>query len=198
MLEAFPDAPLYALWNDAPEKYDSVHESWIAETPLRRRKALALPLLPLTWRHFVPRQEVDWALVSSHLFAHHVDIRTDRGEHVPKFVYVHTPARYIWEPCLDKRGRSLPARCASALLKPLDRKRAQEAFRIAANSRFVRDRVNRTWKRDADVIYPPVDVASISGVQDWRDQLTDQQQELMAKLPEGYILGASRFVQYKR
>lgn len=99
MRESFPNAELVALWNDAPEKYRDVHESWLARTPLRRHKALSLPFQLCAWRRVVPRtDDVDWVLVSSHLFAHHVDVRTQSGERVPKYVYTHTPARYIWAP----------------------------------------------------------------------------------------------------
>lgn len=200
MMDAYPNAQLVALWNDAPEKYHNVHESWISRTPLRHHKALVLPLLPSVWRGLVPRTDsLDWVLVSSHLFAHHVSVRTTSGKPVPKYVYVHTPARYIWEPDLDARGKTLAARAASALLRPVDRHRAAEAKAIAANSEFVRQRVCRAWHReDAVVIYPPVDVDRIRAFSDWRDQLGGSETDLADSLPDGFLLGASRFVPYKR
>lgn len=199
MRQAFPEADLLALWNDAPEKYIGVHESWLARTPLRHHKAWALPLMPQVWRHVVPPTDAyDWVLVSSHLFAHHVDVHTSSGERVPKFVYTHTPARYIWEPELDERGQLLTIRGASAMLKRLDFRRAQEAIAIASNSKFVRERVRRVWKRNSSVIYPPVDVELIQSVSDWRIKLTPQELNEIESLPEEFILGASRFVPYKR
>ena len=59
----FPDADILCLWNDAPARYPAreVGETWLARTPLRRHKALALPVMPATWR--VPRRGYDWALV---------------------------------------------------------------------------------------------------------------------------------------
>ncbi len=79
-----------------------MRETWLARTPLRRHKALALPFMPITWR--LPRQTShDWTLVSSHAFAHHVRVEGDG----PKYVYVHTPARYLWAPELDQRGDNL-------------------------------------------------------------------------------------------
>lgn len=200
MREAFPDADLLALWNDAPEKYPDAQQTWLARTPLRRHKAAALPFLPATWRSVRPyayHRQHDWMLVSSHLFAHHVRPRgLDRD--IPKYVYAHTPARYIWTPELDGRGSSPVVRAAAAALKPLDRMRAQEPVKIAANSRFVRDRIRATWQRDADVIYPPVDVERIQSIADWRTQLTSDELLLLETLPNDFILGASRFVPYKR
>jgi glycosyltransferase involved in cell wall biosynthesis len=200
MRTAFPDADLLALWNDAPRKYPDAQETWLARTPLRGRKAAALPFLPGTWRRVRPylhHAQHDWLLVSSHLFAHHVRPRgADRD--IPKFVYAHTPARYIWTPELDQRGDSAAVRVAAACLKPLDRRRAQEAVKIAANSRFVRDRIRAAWQRDADVIYPPVDVERIRSVGDWRAQLGADDRRVLDGLPREFILGASRFVPYKR
>lgn len=200
MREGFPDADLFALWNDAPERYPDAQETWLARTPLRHHKALALPVLPVTWRRVRPyahHDHHDWMLVSSHLFAHHVrPVGADRD--IPKYVYAHTPARYLWTPGLDHRGDSPVVRAAAAMLKPLDRRRAQEATRIAANSKFVRERIRRTWERDADVIYPPVDVERIQSVADWRMQLQPEELRTLEGLPAEFILGASRFVPYKR
>src|SRR5256885_922448 len=87
MLEAFPAAELLCLWNDAADRFPSVkvRESWLARTPLRRNKALALPLMSRTWRR-TNISEYDWALVSSHLFAHHIAYNGRRRK-VPTFVY---------------------------------------------------------------------------------------------------------------
>jgi glycosyltransferase involved in cell wall biosynthesis len=190
----FPSADMLCLWNDAPERYGSrtVHETWLAHTPLRRHKALALPLMPPTWR--IPRRGHDWALVSSHAFAHHVNVGSPD---VPKYVYVHTPARYLWAPELDARGDNLAARLAGPPLRAVDRRAAQEATSIAANSRFVADRVQRAWGREATVIHPPVGVSWIrSGA--WRDELTDAERRVLDALPADFLLGVSRFIPYKR
>ncbi|MCP2638107.1 glycosyltransferase [Microbacterium sp. HD4P20] len=197
-VDAYPDADIFALWDDAPGRYPDhdVHETWLARTPLRRHKALALPALPAVWRRLRAKRDYDWMLVSSHLFAHHADFVGTTG--VPKLVYAHTPARYIWAPDLDKRGQSSVARAASLVLKPLDRMRAAEAVSIAANSAFVRDRVWQAWGRDARVIHPPVSVKRISSVADWSAELDDGERITLGALGTGFVLGASRFVPYKR
>lgn len=199
MAAAFPDADIYALWNDAPLRYPThtVHESWLSRTALRRHKALAVPVLPSTWRAVRPRSKHDWLLVSSHLFAHH--IRFSRPElDIPKLVYAHTPARYIWSPDLDRRGQGLIPRVASAVLRPIDKKRAAEATAIAANSLYVSERIAQTWDREAKVIYPPVDTQAIMAGGKWRDRLNGADQEILASLPQDFVLGASRFIPYKR
>lgn len=196
--ESYPDADIFCLWNDAPSRYESrlVVETWLAKTPLRRSKALALPLMPLVWRGLRPRRDYDWMLISSHVFAHHARFS---GREIPKLAYVHTPARYIWEPELDERGQSLPVRAVAPGLQSLDRRRAGELHAIAANSEFVRARVERCWARESTVIHPPVDVEAIGSVHAWRDHLSDPgEADTLATLGEGYVLGASRFVPYKR
>jgi glycosyltransferase involved in cell wall biosynthesis len=152
--------------------------------------------MPATWRQ---RRNLnyDWALISSHLFAHHVRFRP-QPQDFRRFVYVHTPARYIWAPELDGRGRSRAARTLAAALKPLDRRRAQQPATYAANSDFVRRRMASAWGVEARVIYPPVDVSEIQCIEDWTTKLTADESEILTSLPEGYVLGASRFVPYKR
>lgn len=194
----YPDADLVCLWNDSTGRFDHnrLYQTWLAKTPLRHSKAAALPFMPLTWRR-LPYEGYDWALISSHLFAHHARW-VGQPHDFRRFVYVHTPARYIWSPELDGRGTSLAARAVAAALKPVDRRRAQEPASFAANSNFVRRRVWDSWGVDAEVIFPPVEVHEIQAVEDWRLELSDREQDELGSLPEGFILGASRFVPYKR
>ncbi|TDL37441.1 glycosyltransferase [Arthrobacter nitrophenolicus] len=197
MAEIFPDADLHCLWNDDLGRFGArpVHETWIANSRLRNSKALSLPFMPYTWRRLAARRSYDWMLVSSHLFAHHARFRNQVD--VPKFVYVHTPARYIWVPQLDARGQSLPVRAVSHGFKALDVRRAREATEVAANSEFIRSRIADAWGRDAKVIYPPVEVERIQAEKDWKSKLRDQELATFESLPQDFILGASRFVAYK-
>lgn len=197
MARTFPSARVMCLWGEEPfggVSPDRRWESWIAATPLRRHKAAALPFMIPTWRHLPGSYQ--WLLISSHLFAHHARLGFARD--VPKLVYAHTPARYIWNPSLDERGDSLVVRAASKMLRPLDRIRAQEATSIAANSSFVRERIAAAWRRDARVIYPPVATEQICAVGEWADHVHGAEQRVIDELPGEFVLGVSRFVPYKR
>ena len=198
MARVFPDADVLSLWNDAPERFQgkNVHESWLARTPLRKNKAAALPFMPATWRR-TDVSAYEFVLASSHLFAHHVGGPVQE-EGPRKFVYVHTPARYIWTPELDERGTNVIARAASPALRRLDRARAAEGAQFAANSEFVRDRIRRSWDQDAVVIYPPVDTEALQSVTNWKDRLDGPDALAFEGLPSTFVLGASRFVPYKR
>lgn len=199
MVEAFPDAEVWCLWNDVPEsRYPGrvVRESWLAHTPLRHAKGAALPLMPLTWRTR-RKTSAEWILASSHAFAHQVSV----GEHNPdlrKFAYVYTPARYIWNPELDGRGAGWLPRIVSPSLRALDRRRAQESYKVAAISKFVRERICTAWQRDSEVIYPPVAVKRIQSVESWVARITGAEREVLDRLPRPFVLGASRFIPYKR
>ncbi len=190
---AFPDAARVCMWNDSDGRFTDIDETVLARTPLRRSKVAALPFMPFVWRN-LPAREADWILCSSHVFAHHARFAGPARD-APKLVYAHTPARYVWVPELDDRGASLAARAASSILKPLDRKRAGEAVAIAANSHFVAARVADKWGRDADVIYPPVDVGTFMQEQPVLDAAD---QAVLDSLPADFLLGVSRFVPYKR
>lgn len=194
-LEAFPNADLHVLWSDREYVPAKLTETWLARTILRQHKAASLPFQLPTWRALRAESEYDWMLVSSHLFAHHA--RVVGQAHLRKLVYAHTPARYIWDPDLDRRGNSFLVRTASSVLRPIDRKRAQEAAAITANSKFTRDRIRRAWNRDAEVIYPPVDVERIRSVADWVGELNDHDLRVVNDLPDNFLLGASRMVPYK-
>ena len=198
MIETYPEAAVSCLWNTVPERYPNskVTESWFARSPLRGHKALSLPMMPPTWRNLRSDDDVDWMLISSHLFAHHARLAGQAD--VRKYVYVHTPARYIWAPELDTRGKSPAVMLAAPLLKHLDRRRASEPSEIAANSAFIQDRIMTSWHRESRVIYPPVGVARLQSEPNWRDRLTDLELDFMETLPPVFVLGASRFVPYKR
>lgn len=198
MSEVFPEAPVICLWNDSVDRFapERVQETWLARTPLRRSKALALPVALLAWRQ-LRDQEYDWALISSHAFAHHARFRGPRPE-IRRFVYVHTPARYVWTPELDTRGSNRGARLASHALRPIDRHRAREGAHFAANSLHVRERIRTAWGVDARVLYPPVEVERIQSVENWATHLDPAEAAIVDSLPDAFVLGASRFIPYKR
>jgi glycosyltransferase involved in cell wall biosynthesis len=198
--DAFPGSQLVVPWNNAPQRLAGhlVRETWMARSPFRNRKALSALVLPWVWRRAVPEDVAyDFVVASNHLFAHHVAPR-GRSAGIPKLVYVHSPARYIWNPELDPRGASLAARAAAVPLKRIDRRRAREARAIAANSEYVRRRVQQAWHRDAVVIHPPVDVERITAVSDWSERVPTGGAAVLAALPDRFLLGASRFISYKR
>lgn len=195
----FPSAEMLCLWNDAPQRYAKrqVHETFLARTPLRRHKSLALPLMPVAWR-LVDLDKFRKILVSSHAFAHHLGARTTRPEQ-EVFVYAHTPARYLWDTETDARATAFHRRHAARFLRKVDLASISPRTTYAVNSRYVQRRARSAWGVEATVIYPPVDVARLQHVGDWSEQIVSAaDQESLSALPSEFILGASRFIPYKQ
>lgn len=197
----YPDADVVTPWTNAPHRFTdrTVRELWLARSPLRGRKAASVLALAAAWRSAIPRDApaYDWVLASSHLFSHHIRPR-GLSKDAPKLVYAYTPARYIWTPEMDARGEGIIARAGSSLLRPLDRRRAGEATAVAGISEFVRSRIEETWQVEASIIYPPVETTALQSIPDWRAELTGEELATLESLPKDFILGASRFVPYKR
>jgi glycosyltransferase involved in cell wall biosynthesis len=192
---AFPGSRRLCLWNDAPERFVGVDETFLARTPLRRYKALALSAMPLAWSG-IKLDGLERVVVSSHAFAHQLASRA-ASQSIPAYAYVHSPARYVWNPELDPRGQGWGKRQVARALKPLDRSRTSDQVSYAANSEYVARRISNAWGRQASVVYPPVDVLRIrSG--SWRAELTDRDEELLSTLPKDFVFTASRLVSYKR
>ncbi|GAA12559.1 glycosyltransferase [Gordonia alkanivorans] len=194
--ELAPDADILCLWNSAQGRFKEarVRESWLARTPLRRSKVASLPFMPMTWRIW-RNKGYDWALISSHAFAHH--FRTPGMSFERIFVYVHSPARYLWAPEIDSRGHGFARTIASSGLRAIDRHAARHPRTLAANSEYVAQRIARSWDRTSRVIHPPVDVERLSTVDDWAELLTENERTVLDKLPRPFLLAASRLVPYK-
>ena len=102
--------------------------------------------------------------------------------------YIHTPMRYAWGLDNYLRGSSypFPARLAAQLLRPglaaWDRITARRPDVLIANSETVRKRIRRYWRRDAQVINPPVNVDEFE----------------LSTRDDGFLLVASRLLAYRR
>lgn len=180
------------LWNDDPQRFGGVDQTWLARSPLRGHKAAAMPFMGSAWKR-VDLTGVDRVITSSHAFCHHLASRAAaRG--IASFAYVHSPARYVWAPELDDRGRSVIGRLGRSYFRSWDRRHVCPAVNYAANSAFVAARIADAWGLEAPVIHPPVDVDRIRrGPR--RPSTADDR--VLAGLPAQFVLGASRFIPYK-
>ncbi|GAB3801994.1 glycosyltransferase [Micromonospora zhanjiangensis] len=184
MHELVPHARGFVLWREPDAgRGEQYQQSWLARTPLRRSKALALPVMPLAWRSLT-RQPFDVVISSSHAFAHLV--RTGPAAHTRYLSYVHSPARYLWSPDFDGRGANPLLAAPRRALRAVDVRLSRHVHSYAANSVEVRSRIRRFWGRDARVIHPPVDVEYFT---DAPAAVRDQERR--------YLLGVGRWVAYK-
>ncbi|WP_262281583.1 glycosyltransferase [Micromonospora sp. MA102] len=183
--EVLPDAKGFVLWRDRDARRGlDLQESWLARTPLRRSKALALPLMPLTWRT-LSSERFDVVISSSHAFAHTVKFRS--APDARYLSYIHSPARYLWSPDFDGRGSNGVLTVPRRVLQGADVRLSRHVHSYAANSREVQARIQRFWQRDARIIHPPVDV----------DHFADAP-AAQRRQDRDYLLGVGRWIPYKK
>ena len=163
--ELFPDADLFTLLH-VPGSVSPVIEgrrittSFIQRIPgAAGRYRSLLPLFPFAIERFDLRG-YDLVLSSSHCVA--------KGVRVPNgalhLCYCFTPMRYVWDLYDDYFGERA-SRAVRLLMPPVasalrrwDRATAARVHHFIAISRFVAERISRCYGRQAEVIYPPVDL----------------------------------------
>lgn len=101
--------------------------------------------------------------------------------------YCHSPMRYVWDQYHTYRAEAGPLERAAMpfvfhRMRQWDVTSAARVDRFIANSRFVRDRIRKYYRRDADVVHPPVDLHSFSVSND----------------NDGYYLFVGELLSYKR
>lgn len=117
-----------------------------------------LPLMPLAVEQW-NLGGYDLVLSASHAVAKGV-ISTPWQVHI---AYIHTPMRFAWDlqdESLEQAALSRPggwiARWLLHRLRLWDQISAQRPDHLIANSAFVADRIRKYWRREAEVIHPPV------------------------------------------
>lgn len=192
MLQIYPQADLYSLVDFLPDALrsfiqgKSVNTSFIQNLPFAQKHFRNyLPLMPLAVEQF-DLSAYDLIISSSHAVAKGVLTRPDQL-HIS---YVHTPLRYAWElqhQYLQQAGltrgvKGALSRVIMHYMRMWDLASAHRVDRYLANSHYIARRIAKTYRRTADVIYPPVDTG-----------------RFRADCPrEDFYLVVSRFVPYKR
>lgn len=192
MLDLWPHADLFAVCDMLPEnergflRGREVRTSFIQNLPFARRHFRKyLGLMPLAVEQF-DLSGYDLVLSSNHAVAK--GVITGPGQlHVS---YVHSPMRYAWDlqhqylrqTGLERGPMSLYTRWLLHRLRLWDRASAAGVDSIVANSTYIADRIAKTWRRNATVIHPPVDVDHFA----------------LSESREDHYLIAARMVPYKR
>jgi glycosyltransferase involved in cell wall biosynthesis len=192
ILSLYPDADLFSLVEFLSEAqrqfihYKPVTTSFLQHLPFARKHFRQyLPLMPLAIEQF-DLSGYDLVISSNHAVAKGVITRADQL-HIS---YVHTPMRYAWElqqqylqgSQLNRGLKGLLVQATLHYLRLWDLASASRVDHFVANSRYVARRIWKTYRRSAEVIYPPVAI----------DRFKPQRQR------EDFYLILSRFVPYKR
>jgi len=181
-----PEPDIFTLFYD-PERVSPFLRSHRVTTsflnPLRRHHRSLLPLMPLALEHFDLRG-YDLVISSESGPAKGV-ITAAQTRHI---CYCHTPMRYLWDlypAYLHEWTRSPVKRALMATLtgylRLWDQSSAAHVDEFIANSHNVQNRIWKAYRRDSDVIYPPVAV-----------------EDFWTGVPQDYYLIVSELVAYKR
>ncbi|MBI2444744.1 MAG: glycosyltransferase [Candidatus Magasanikbacteria bacterium] len=187
--ELYPEAPIFVLFHDRekitgfPEP--NIRESFLARFPwIRSHFQWYLTLMPYaTERHEL--RDFDVVISSASSFAKGV-VTPPHSLHLS---YCHTPTRWLW---FDARQylSDLPYNPLVKAVLPLlmhrlrtwDQLAANRVDHFIANSVTVQRRIWKYYRRESEVIYPPVDLSPYSA----------------AEAPGEYFVAGGRLVPYKR
>jgi len=191
ILQIWPEADLFALvdfYDESDRAYMAgkrATTTFLQHFPMARRKFRGyLALMPLAIEQ-IDLSGYDLVISSAHAVSKGVLTGPDQV-HVS---YVHSPIRYAWdlqhqylrESRLKWGIKGLLARSILHYMRIWDSRTANGVDSFVANSKFIERRIRKIYRRDSEVIYPPVDVAGFS----------------LAREKESFYLAVSRMVPYK-
>lgn len=192
LLACYPEAELFTVVNFLDEQHipsledRTIHTSFIQRLPgARRHYRRYMPLMPLAVEQF-DLKGFGLVISSSHAVAKGVITDPD-AHHV---CYCYSPMRYAWDMQHQYLRQSGHARgIMSAImrwqlhrLRQWDYLSAQRVDRFIAISHYIQRRIHKCYRRDSEVVYPPV------AVERFRHD----------RPRENFYLTASRMVPYKR
>ncbi len=191
--EIWPDAPIYTSMYQ-PTKIDNLFKDkeiiTMGDTANKIIKTFPILskwfvfLIPLAFENF-DLSSYDIVISSSVLYSKGV-ITTPEQLHIS---YVHTPPRFLYGYSVESTKRNFfiyrpVVKLVDHYFKIWDFIAAQRPDYLLTISKNVRERIHKFYKRDADVIYPPVD----TNIQ------TNTKQD---NLKQPYYLALNRLVAYK-
>lgn len=192
LLACYPQAEIFTTVNflcvaEIPcLKGRTIHTSFIQKLPgARKHYRRYLPLMPLAVEQF-DLKGFDLILSSSHAVAKGV-ISDPNAVHI---CYCYSPMRYAWDmqhqylrQSNNSRGPvSWLMRWQLHRLRQWDYLSAQRVDHFIAISHYIKQRIQTFYRREAEVIYPPVDVEKFNH----------------ERPREAFYVTASRMVPYKR
>lgn len=192
ILQVFPEADLFSLVDFLPEQdrsvilHKNVKTSFIQNLPFaKKRYRDYLALMPLAVEQF-DVSPYDLVISSSHAVAKGV-LTSPEQLHV---CYCYSPMRYAWdlhhqylrESNLDTGLKGWLAKIILHRMRLWDQHSSQRVDHFMAISHFISKRIHKTYRREAKVIYPPVDIE--------RFKLCEKKEE--------FYLTAQRMVPYKK
>jgi glycosyltransferase involved in cell wall biosynthesis len=165
LAEIFPRAPIYTLFHFPKSQIEEIEKreiktSFLQHLPLvRKRYRFYLPLFPLAVELF-DLQDYDLVISTSHCVAKGI-IPHPEALHV---CYIHSPMRYAWNQYFPYFSASKLSFLSRLIIPPIihhlrlwDESSSSRVDHFLANSKNVAQRVEKYYRRRAEVLYPPVE-----------------------------------------
>jgi len=165
LAEIFPEAPILTLFHFPGSQINKIEEhkiqtSFLQRLPfLRRHYRWYLPFFPMAAELF-DLQEFDFVVSSSHCVAKGVIPRPD-ALHVS---YIHSPMRYAWNQYFSYFSSDKLSFFSKLFIPPIihtlrlwDESSSSRVDYFIANSKNIARRIEKYYRRKAEVIPPPVD-----------------------------------------
>jgi glycosyltransferase involved in cell wall biosynthesis len=192
LCELYPEADLYSLFHEPGKLSPTVesmriHTSFVQKLPFVFNKYRHyLPLFPVAIEQFDLR-EYDLIVSLSHCVANGV-ITRPQSCHIG---YTFTPMRYAWDLYQDyfggERARGMSRYIIPYFMNYLriwDTAASKRVDHFVAISKYIEKRINKHYRRPADVIYPPVNTEFYTPASD--------------ETPGEFFLIVSAFAPYKK
>ena len=190
ILELYPNSDIFSLVDFLNEEdKNTLLDNRFTKTSFIQKLPSAkshfrnyLPLFPKAIESFDLTQ---YDLIISSSWAVAKGVKThNRQLHI---CYSHTPIRYAWDLYNEyianlKQPKRFLVEQTLKYIRDWDIKTLNRVNYFIANSKFVKERIKRIYKRDAKVIYPPVNISKFT----------------LYLEKEDFYLTASRLVPYKK
>jgi glycosyltransferase involved in cell wall biosynthesis len=187
MAACWPTAPIYTLLYDADAVAEGfagrdVTTSYLQRLGVRQGSfRYLLPFFPRAVEH-LPVADFDVIVSSSSAFAQGVR----PGPNALHVCYCHSPFRYVWfegERAMSETPAPLRPvmRRMLARIRRWDLDASRRVSHYIANSEITRDRIEKIYGRESEVIYPPVSV-----------------ERFQPGEPEDFVLFVGQIVRHKR
>ncbi len=164
LTEIFPEAPIYTLLYEKRNLHGKlagkdIRTSFLQKFPLflRKRARFLLPLLPTAPETFNLR-DFDLIISSSGAWSKGIVTRLN-SIHI---AYIHSPMRFVWdynEKYLKEEHKNrwgFFLRPILSYLRLWDRLAADRPDYLIANSYYTQQRIKKYYRRESQIIYPPV------------------------------------------
>ncbi len=190
--EIFPDAPLYTAYvnldamgeNGKRFKGWDIRPSWFQKVPFANK--LLSPFRVFASMMFESFDLSDYDLVissSSAIYMAKAVITKPETLHIS---YIHTPPRYLYGYVTSFNYKKNPlirilGEMANHIIRIYDFEVSQRPDILVANSKNIQKRIQKFYRRDSVVIYPPVDLSELE----------------LQKKKEDYLLVLNRLVRGK-